>query len=128
MTDRLSLLGITVMGRHGVEPHERECGQRFVVDVVLHLDVRPAATSDRLVDTVDYAVLSRRLADIVEGEPVDLIETLAERLAQACLRDGRVEAVDVSVHKPAAPLSVPCADVVVTVHRSQAVPPAVTET
>lgn len=123
MTDRLSLIGITATGRHGVEPLERERGQRFVVDVVLHLDVRPAAASDSLVDTVDYAVLSRRLAEVVEGEPVDLIETLAERLAAVCLRDGRVEAVDVSVHKPEAPLAVPCADVVVTVHRGRASSP-----
>ncbi len=84
--DRIALRGLRVRGFHGVLPSERAQGQDFLVDAVLHLDVREAAASDDLEDTVDYGALAVRLAEVVAGEPVDLIETLAERLAAVCLR------------------------------------------
>ena len=120
MTDRISLRGLRGHGRHGVYPEERASGQLFVVDAVLLLDVRHAATSDDLADTVDYGALAATLLAIVEGEPVNLIETLAERLAAACLDDPRVHAAEVTVHKPAAPVSVALDDVSVTVVRTRA--------
>ena len=108
--------GLRVHGYHGVLPAERRDGQTFVVDAALHV-VPPG--SDDLADTVDYAVLSDRLAAIVAGEPVDLIETLASRLADACLDDPRVDRVEITVHKPEVPLAVTVDEVSVTLVRDR---------
>ncbi|WP_131744671.1 dihydroneopterin aldolase [Frankia sp. Cppng1_Ct_nod] len=118
-SDRIILTGLRVRGRHGVLPAERELGQEFVVDAVLWIDTRPAAVSDDVAATVDYGTLAQALARIVAGEPVDLIETLAHRLADACLSDGRVARTEVTVHKPAAPIPLPFTDVAVTVRRNR---------
>ena len=115
--DRISLTGLRVRGRHGVFDFERAQGQDFVVDVLLELDLMPAAQSDDVADTVHYGELAERLAVIVAGEPVNLIETLAERLAAACLADARVQLATVTVHKPQAPVPHDFADVAVTVTR-----------
>ncbi len=117
MTDRITLTGLRVRGFHGVLPEERRDGQDFVVDAVLHLDVRAAGATDDLGDTVDYGDLAQRLADVVAGDPVALLETLAERLAGVCLADARVRCAEVTVHKPSAPVRVPFSDVSVTVVR-----------
>ena len=115
--DRIALTGLRVRGRHGVLPEERRDGQEFVVDVVLRLDTRPAAASDDVADTVHYGELAERLEAVVAGEPVDLLETLAGRLADVCLADRRVTSAEVTVHKPAAPIAVRFDDVAVTVVR-----------
>lgn len=120
MTDRIAISGLRCRGRHGVLPAERDLGQVFVVDVVLDVDLAAAGASDDLADTVDYGELVARLAATVEGEPVRLIEALATRLAQVCLVDPRVCAVEVTVHKPAAPVPASVADIAVTVVRSRA--------
>ena len=117
--DRIALVGLAAHGRHGVFDFEREAGQLFRVDVVLGLDTRPAATSDDLADTVDYGALARSVLDVVEGEPVDLIETLAQRIADVCLVDDRVQWTEVTVHKPAAPIEATFTDVALTIHRSR---------
>jgi dihydroneopterin aldolase len=117
VADRIVLTGLRVRGHHGVLPEERRDGQDFVVDAVLHLDLRPAGAADDLARTVHYGVLAEDLAAVVAGEPVDLIETLAERLAEVCLAAGPVERVEVTVHKPQAPITVPFTDVSVTVLR-----------
>jgi len=117
MPDRIELVGLRVRGRHGVLATERETGQDFVVDALLDVDVRPAARSDDLAMTVDYAALAARLAGIVAGEPLDLIETLAERLAAACLEHPLVCSVELTVHKPQAPVGLPFEDVRVRVRR-----------
>ena len=117
--DRITLVGLEAHGRHGVLPSERETGQVFGVDVVLGLDTRPAAASDDLADTVDYGGLAERLATVVEGEPLDLIETLAARLVEQCMTDERVIAAEVTVHKPQAPIAREFADVAVTARRSR---------
>lgn len=117
MSDVLRLTGLRVRGFHGVLPQERRDGQDFVVDAVLHLDLHPAAQSDDVADTVHYGELADALAAVVAGEPVDLVETLAERLAQVCLADARVMRAEVTVHKPAAPIAASVADVSVTVVR-----------
>jgi dihydroneopterin aldolase len=120
-TDRISVLGLRAFGRHGVLEHERRDGQEFVVDAVLHLDTRPAADTDDLTLTVDYAAVASRIFDIVSGEPVALIETLAQRLALACLDvHGCVREVEITVHKPHAPLIQSFGDVTVTIRRSRA--------
>lgn len=111
--------GLRVRGFHGVLESERREGQTFVVDVVLHADVAPVR--DDLAETVDYATLSAALAEIVAGEPVDLIETLADRLAAACLAaDPRVARAEVTVHKPEVPLPVTVDEVSVTLVRERA--------
>jgi dihydroneopterin aldolase len=117
--DRVELLGLRARGRHGVLTHERALGQDFVVDVVLHLDTRPAAAADDLTLTVDYGTLAEGVVAVVAGEPVDLIETLAQRIADVALAPAAVHAVDVRVHKPQAPVSVPVDDVVVAIHRER---------
>jgi dihydroneopterin aldolase len=117
--DRVTLRGLRGFGRHGVLPHERRDGQSFVVDVAVALDTRKAAASDDLADTVDYGGLAGRVVAVVEGEPVNLIETLAERIADVCLAEPRVEQVEVTVHKPSAPVAVPVDDVTVTISRSR---------
>jgi 7,8-dihydroneopterin aldolase/epimerase/oxygenase len=117
--DRVTLRGLRGFGRHGVLPHERRDGQSFVVDVAIALDTRKAAASDDLADTVDYGGLAGRVVAVVEGEPVNLIETLAERIADVCLAEPRVEQVEVTVHKPSAPVAVPVDDVTVTISRSR---------
>jgi dihydroneopterin aldolase len=117
MSDTIRLTGLRVRGFHGVLSTERRDGQEFVVDAVLHLDLHAAALSDDVADTVHYGELAERLAGVVAGEPVDLIETLAERLAQVCLSDSRVRRAEVTVHKPSAPIPFAFSDVSVTVVR-----------
>ena len=119
MADRITLTGLKVRGFHGVYEHERRDGQDFVVDATLWLDSRPAAASDDLADTVDYGGLANRLATVVEGEPVNLIETLAARLCELCMADERVIAAEVTVHKPQAPIAREFANVAVTARRSR---------
>jgi dihydroneopterin aldolase len=117
-TDRIRLTGLTVRGRHGVFDFERRDGQDFVVDVELELDLAAAAASDELSDTVHYGELAEGLAAVLAGEPVNLLETLAERLAAVCLADPRVRATTVTVHKPQAPIPLSFADVAVTIRRT----------
>lgn len=116
-TDRIELRGLRVHGFHGVYAEERRDGQDFVVDAVLFLDLAAAAASDDVADTVHYGDLAAALAAVVSGDPVNLIETLAQRLAAVCLADPWVEAAEVTVHKPAAPISLSFTDVAVTVLR-----------
>jgi dihydroneopterin aldolase/2-amino-4-hydroxy-6-hydroxymethyldihydropteridine diphosphokinase len=115
--DQIVLTGITATGYHGVYEHERREGQTFVADVVVHLDTRRAAASDDLTRTVNYGVLAEAVAGVLSGEPADLVETVAERIAATALAEAGVAAVDVAVHKPQAPITVPFDDVVVRVHR-----------
>jgi 7,8-dihydroneopterin aldolase/epimerase/oxygenase len=117
MSDLITLTGLRAFGHHGVLPEERRDGQDFVVDVQLSVDTRLAAAADDLAATVDYAELADRLAAVVAGEPVQLLETLAARLADACLADPRVITAQVTVHKPSAPIAHVFTDVAVTVER-----------
>lgn len=115
--DVITLTGLRVRGFHGVLPAEREQGQDFLVDAALSVDTRAAADTDDLSQTVDYGALAEKLGGVVAGEPCNLIETLAGRLADVCLADARVVGVVLTVHKPAAPISLPFTDVSVTVSR-----------
>jgi 7,8-dihydroneopterin aldolase/epimerase/oxygenase len=119
MLDRISIAGLRARGFHGVLAEERVTGQDFVVDAQLWLDVAPAAASDDLTLTADYGAIASRLADIVTGPPVALIETLAERLAAACLANPVVAEAEITVHKPEAPVSANVTDISVTIRRSR---------
>ncbi|HEY6740638.1 MAG TPA: dihydroneopterin aldolase [Actinopolymorphaceae bacterium] len=119
MPDRITLRGIRIRAHHGVFPEERTDGQLFVVDVTLGFDARPAASADDLTATVDYGVLAGRIVEAVRRDPVDLIETVADRVAALCLDEPLVQEVEVTVHKPEAPVGVDLDDIAVTIHRSR---------
>jgi dihydroneopterin aldolase len=116
---RIELRGLRVRGHHGVFDFERRDGQDFLIDVTLELDLGRAAATDDVADTVHYGELAEHLVAVVAGEPVNLIETLADRLLTVCLADHRVGAATVTVHKPQAPIPHEFADVAVTVRRAR---------
>jgi dihydroneopterin aldolase len=117
--DRLSVLGIEAIGHHGVFDFEKRDGQVFKVDLTLGLDTRAAAESDHLHDTVDYGSLVAAVKKAIENDPVDLIETLAQRIAEVCLAEDKVKWTEVTVHKPDAPIEAAFVDVALTIHRSR---------
>lgn len=118
--DEIALTGLRAMGYHGVLAEERVAGQLFIVDVVLRLSLAPAAAGDDLAATVDYGELASRVVRAVESDPVDLIETVAQRVVAIAFSYPVVEGVEVTVHKPNAPITVPFADVSVTLRRERA--------
>lgn len=117
--DRIALTGVTAVGHHGVFDFERREGQPFVVDAVLYLDFTEAAQSDDVRDTAHYGEVAQRITEWISGEPLNLIEALAVRIADSLLAEFRLEAVDITVHKPQAPIEVPFGDVAVSVHRER---------
>lgn len=119
MTDELSVTGIECFAHHGVFDFEKREGQVFVVDLVLGIDTRPAAASDDLVDTVNYGTLVADVKAAVERDPVDLIETVAQRITDVCLLDTRVEWARVTLHKPDAPIDATYSDVALTITRTR---------
>jgi dihydroneopterin aldolase len=119
VTDRIELRGLKLRGNHGVFDHERRDGQDFVIDLTVWLDLTAAAASDDLADTVDYGGLAQRAADIVMGPPRDLIETVAAEIADGVMADERIDAVEVTVHKPEAPIPLTFADVAVVARRTR---------
>ncbi len=122
MTDRIHLRGVQAFGYHGVLADEKRDGQPFVVDVVMALDLEPAGTSDALDDTVSYAQVAGEVVDRITGPSFDLIERLAEVIADDVLGHALVDEVTVTVHKPQAPVGHPFSDVAVEVHRTRGVP------
>ncbi|ALG05887.1 dihydroneopterin aldolase [Kibdelosporangium phytohabitans] len=117
MSDRITLTGLRVRGNHGVFEHEKRDGQDFVVDITVWLDLGAAAETDDLAKTLHYGELAERAAAIVAGPARDLIETVAGEIADDVLTDERVTSVEVTVHKPAAPIPLTFADVAVSVRR-----------
>jgi dihydroneopterin aldolase len=117
--DRIALKGLRAQGHHGVYAFERERGQMFRCDAVLELDTSAAAAGDDLRKTVNYADLARELYAVLAGEPVNLLEALAQRLADVCLAHSMVDAVEITVHKPQAELGVPFDDVTVSIRRQK---------
>ncbi len=110
---------MTIHGRHGVFDYERAAGQDFVIDITVWIDLDEAAASDELTDTYDYAALAQRAADIVAGPPRNLIETVGAQIADGVMDDARVHAVEVTVHKPRAPIPHQFDDVAVVIRRSR---------
>ncbi len=123
--DRITLAGVRGRGFHGVFEHERREGQDFVVDVELAVDLGPAGRSDDLADTVNYGEIGAAVLARIEGEPFDLVERLAEVVADDALAHGAVDEVVVTVHKPQAPVGVPFEDVTVRVVRQRPPVPVV---
>lgn len=117
--DRIELRGLRCPGHHGVLESERRQGQTFMVDVTLERDLSRPGETDDLADTVDYGALARQLHQAVESTRFDLIEALAAHLAGVALAAGDVQAVEVRVAKPDAPMPVDCDEVAVRVRREQ---------
>lgn len=119
MTDRIVLRGLEVMARHGVLDVEKTTPQRFLIDLELVVDLRSAGVSDDLAHTIDYAGLAEAVAARVQGESWNLIERVAQRVADLVLEQRWVGEVSVTVHKPEAPISLDFADVSVTITRQR---------
>ncbi|MET0303877.1 MAG: dihydroneopterin aldolase [Microbacteriaceae bacterium] len=117
--DEISLTGLRASAFHGVFEHERREGQVFLIDVTVFLNLVDAATTDDLAQTVHYGELAEQVVAAVESDPVDLIETVALRVADVALSFPAVERVRATVHKPSAPITVPFSDVSVTVTRDR---------
>lgn len=119
MNDRIELRGLKVRGNHGVFDFEKRDGQDFVVDIIVWMDLRPAAASDDLTATLHYGELAEAAAAIIAGPARDLIETVAAEIADGVMKDPRVDAVEVVLHKPSAPIPLEFADVAVVAHRTR---------
>ena len=119
MSDQLRLTGLSFTGHHGVFDYEKRDGQRFVIDLVIELEIDQAAASDELAHTLDYGDLADRVAKVVTGEPVDLIETLAHRILQVIWDYPQSRRASVTVHKPDAPIGHQVDDVSITLTRNR---------
>lgn len=119
LLDEIELVGLRAFAHHGVFDFERENGQEFVIDVRVMVDLSAAAESDELDRTIHYGVLAEQVVSAVESSPVDLIETVAQRIVDVVFTHNAAQAVRVTVHKPSAPITVPFADVSVTLNRQR---------
>lgn len=117
--DVITISGISATGFHGVFDHERREGQMFVVDVKVATSFRVSAASDDVSDTLDYGLMSQAVVEEIQGGPYNLIEKLASVIVDRLMRDFAPLAVQVTVHKPEAPIPVPFGDVAVTMSRSR---------
>jgi dihydroneopterin aldolase len=120
MADRMTLVGIKALGKHGVFPDEKVNPQDFIVDAVVFLDTKEAGQTDNLEETVSYDEIAQVIYNEIQGPSVNLIETLAERIAQTILKNfPLINEIEITLHKPSAPLSVPFGDISVTITRSR---------
>ena len=119
MSDQLAVRGIEIYAHHGVFDFERRDGQIFLIDLVLGMDTSAAAAADDLTQTVHYGELVEAVKAAVENDPVDLIETLAQRIADVCLAESQVDWAEITVHKPNAPITTTFSDVALTIRRSR---------
>lgn len=117
--DEITLTGVRAFGYHGVFADERRDGQEFVIDATLYVSTAQAAESDDVADTVHYGEVAERIVELVGAEPLNLIEGVAARIADDLLARDGVRMVAVTVHKPQAPITVPFADVSVTIRRAR---------
>ncbi len=119
MADSISIRGLRVFAHHGVFDEEAQSGQEFVIDITAVMALQPAGQSDDLADTLDYGALAVDVAERVQSERWQLLERVAERVAELVLEDDRVQFVEVTVHKPSAPIPLEFRDVAVTVQRTR---------
>ena len=120
--DEITLTGLRATAFHGVFDQERRTGQVFIVDATVYLDLSSAARTDELSKTIHYGELAEQIVSAVETNPVDLIETVAERVATIVLAHDAAVSAKVTIHKPSAPITVPFDDVSVTITRHRADP------
>ena len=118
MSDQIILTGISATGFHGVFSEERKNGQKFIVDLKLFFDLAPAGENDDLTKTINYASVAEVTVEEITGEPVALIEALATRISKRLLNEfSLLDSVQVTVHKPEAPVSVIFSDISVSIER-----------
>lgn len=120
MNDYISLIGISAIGFHGVFPEERRDGQLFKADLKLFFDLSKAGQGDDLNATVNYADVTAVVVEEISGPPVSLIEALADRMQLRILAEfPLVKSIEVTVHKPDAPIGLDFKDISVTIFRSR---------
>ncbi|WP_310272560.1 dihydroneopterin aldolase [Haloactinomyces albus] len=119
MADRITVTGLRVRGNHGVYESEKRDGQEFLVDITVWADLGGAASSDDVDRTLHYGVLAERAAAVVAGPSRDLIETVAAEIADDIMTEHQAHAVEVTMHKPSAPIPLTFDDVAVTIRRSR---------
>jgi len=119
MSDKISIVGISGFGYHGVLESERKNGQEFFVDVVLYCDLSEAGKNDDLSKTFNYADVAALVHKRIIGEPVNLLERLAELIAEEILKIFAIDEIEVTVHKPQAPIPLPFTDVSVSIKRNR---------
>ena len=119
MNDKISLTGISGFGYHGVLESERKSGQEFLVDVVLYRDLSEAGKSDDLSKTINYADVAALIHKRIIDEPVNLLERLAQLIAEDIINNFDINEVEVTVHKPQAPIPIPFTDVSVSIKRKR---------
>jgi dihydroneopterin aldolase/2-amino-4-hydroxy-6-hydroxymethyldihydropteridine diphosphokinase len=119
MSDKISLTGISGFGYHGVLESERKNGQEFLVDVVLYCDLSEAGKSDDLSKTINYADVAALIHKRIIGEQVNLLERLAELIAEDIFKIFEINEIEVTVHKPQAPIPLLFTDVSVSIKRKR---------
>lgn len=120
MSDRIILTGISAIGYHGVFPEERLNGQRFIVDAILDLDLSVSGANDHLINTVDYSKVVELIHEAITGIPFSLIEKLGQQIAEIILNTfSLVRKVQITVHKPDAPVGIDIVDIAVQIERSR---------
>jgi dihydroneopterin aldolase len=119
MNDFIEIHGIAGFGYHGLFDHERKNGQSFSVDVKLELVDKRASKSDAIEDAVDYSEVVRLVHELIVGDPVNLIERLAQMVATNLLDSFPLESVEVVVHKANAPVGFPVGDIAVRIKRKK---------
>ena len=122
MTDSIRITGLELFGHHGVFDFEKHDGQRFLIDLTVWLETDRASHSDDLNQTLDYSALVNKVAEVVQGEPLDLIETLASRVLDVVWGFDQAHSAEVTIHKPDAPVEFPVADISVTMKRERSQP------
>ncbi|MHA2789859.1 dihydroneopterin aldolase [Corynebacterium sp. S7] len=126
MADRIELKGLKVYAHHGVLEHETEHGQTFTIDITCWVDFAEAAATDDLSKTINYAELAQLAFDIAAGTPRKLIETVATEIADRALQTyQQLHSVEVTLHKPHAPIPLSFDDVAVVARRSRKSGPSI---
>jgi len=119
--DKLTIHDITFIGYHGALPEENVLGQPFITSLTFELDLRPAGISDDLGATIDYRTAIAVVEQVITGEPVKLIETIAERIVSRLLEELPLAiAVTVRLTKPRPPVPVNFAGATVQIRRERA--------
>jgi dihydroneopterin aldolase len=123
MSDRIFIKGLTLHAYHGVMPHEAKVGQSFSIDMLLDIDLSTAARSDKVADTVSYDKVVDCAKTAFSAQRFRLIEAAAGSVADAVLAEfPRVLSIEVTIHKPHAPIAAIFSDVGVRLSRKRGRP------